>query len=490
MRAFNEVNGEAADPKAEIARLQGLIREAPIDVACVGIGENGHLAFNDPPADFDTNDAKDFGVMRRDGTVKPAFAAISAMTREVGAARLEGEMNVDDGLRAFLFRQPDDSQTIAFWSVSPVDEGKSALTSATPDYAKTLQLELPSRGSRSAFRLTDLCGMRSAVSATNGVLSLAATRFPAYVSGLDGLKADIPARQRGEIKARVPSDDEDMTVIIRVEFDEDDFGIAYQKLLAVLKRDSGRVRVIVWNLGETTKTGVVEVVGARLEGLPQEPFALGPRGSGPAMFDCVLSPADDNAAESALVLTGVFNGKRSSPLYAPLMFERRFLAALERRPLDCNDPKFWRRNDSAHEYSAAWDEKEKAVRFHVKWTKPNGRWFFPVYTLKLPEESLVGARMVSFEVKTEQDKPENSFGCQYLMLVYKDGREARYITYQAPVGTWETRFAEVGEDDDLGAVTAFRLGANPHGSEMTFWLRNIAVLKESEKARRLTLHGN
>lgn len=57
MKAFNEVNGEAEDPKAEIARLQKLLREAPIDVACVGIGENGHLAFNDPPADFDTEDA-------------------------------------------------------------------------------------------------------------------------------------------------------------------------------------------------------------------------------------------------------------------------------------------------------------------------------------------------------------------------------------------------------------------------------------------------
>jgi glucosamine-6-phosphate deaminase len=57
MKAFNEVNGEAEDPKAEIARLQKLLREAPIDVACVGIGENGHLAFNDPPADFNTEDA-------------------------------------------------------------------------------------------------------------------------------------------------------------------------------------------------------------------------------------------------------------------------------------------------------------------------------------------------------------------------------------------------------------------------------------------------
>ena len=53
LRAFNEVNGEAPDPDAEIARLEKLLRVAPIDVACVGIGENGHLAFNDPPADID-----------------------------------------------------------------------------------------------------------------------------------------------------------------------------------------------------------------------------------------------------------------------------------------------------------------------------------------------------------------------------------------------------------------------------------------------------
>lgn len=57
MKVFNEVNGEADDPAREIDRLEALIREAPIDVACVGIGENGHLAFNDPPADFDAGRA-------------------------------------------------------------------------------------------------------------------------------------------------------------------------------------------------------------------------------------------------------------------------------------------------------------------------------------------------------------------------------------------------------------------------------------------------
>ena len=57
MKAFHEVNGNASDTAAECARLETLVREAPIDLACIGIGENGHIAFNDPPADFDTNAA-------------------------------------------------------------------------------------------------------------------------------------------------------------------------------------------------------------------------------------------------------------------------------------------------------------------------------------------------------------------------------------------------------------------------------------------------
>ena len=53
LKASYLVNGEN-DPESECKRLNGIIAEHPIDVALVGIGENGHLAFNDPPADFDT----------------------------------------------------------------------------------------------------------------------------------------------------------------------------------------------------------------------------------------------------------------------------------------------------------------------------------------------------------------------------------------------------------------------------------------------------
>lgn len=66
--AFHFVNGDAADPVAECFRVGELIQLHPIDVAFVGIGENGHLAFNDPPADFETG--KPYVVVSLDETCR------------------------------------------------------------------------------------------------------------------------------------------------------------------------------------------------------------------------------------------------------------------------------------------------------------------------------------------------------------------------------------------------------------------------------------
>ncbi|MBX9679403.1 MAG: glucosamine-6-phosphate deaminase [Gemmataceae bacterium] len=54
-KAFHYLSAET-DPAAECSRLGEIIRLHPIDVAFIGIGENGHLAFNDPPADFQTEE--------------------------------------------------------------------------------------------------------------------------------------------------------------------------------------------------------------------------------------------------------------------------------------------------------------------------------------------------------------------------------------------------------------------------------------------------
>lgn len=57
---FHFIEGDAPDPQAEAERYARLLKENPIDLGFVGIGENGHIAFNDPPvADFaDPQDVK------------------------------------------------------------------------------------------------------------------------------------------------------------------------------------------------------------------------------------------------------------------------------------------------------------------------------------------------------------------------------------------------------------------------------------------------
>ena len=56
-KVFHFVEGDAPDAEAECERYAQLLRENPLDIGLIGIGENGHVAFNDPPvADF--NDPK------------------------------------------------------------------------------------------------------------------------------------------------------------------------------------------------------------------------------------------------------------------------------------------------------------------------------------------------------------------------------------------------------------------------------------------------
>jgi glucosamine-6-phosphate deaminase len=53
---YHLLDGDAVDPSAVVREASRQLASAPIDIAFLGIGENGHIAFNDPPADFDTEE--------------------------------------------------------------------------------------------------------------------------------------------------------------------------------------------------------------------------------------------------------------------------------------------------------------------------------------------------------------------------------------------------------------------------------------------------
>lgn len=55
-RAFHGIDGNATSLATEMRRYHALLAADPPSLCVMGIGENGHLAFNDPPADFDTSE--------------------------------------------------------------------------------------------------------------------------------------------------------------------------------------------------------------------------------------------------------------------------------------------------------------------------------------------------------------------------------------------------------------------------------------------------
>jgi glucosamine-6-phosphate deaminase len=65
VKEFHYLTGDTGDAEAEAQRYEVLLRASPLDLCCCGIGENGHLAFNDPPfADFE--DPRDVKVVALD----------------------------------------------------------------------------------------------------------------------------------------------------------------------------------------------------------------------------------------------------------------------------------------------------------------------------------------------------------------------------------------------------------------------------------------
>jgi glucosamine-6-phosphate deaminase len=53
---YHLLEGDAADPLEVVQRVGKQLASAPVDIAFLGVGENGHIAFNDPPADFQAED--------------------------------------------------------------------------------------------------------------------------------------------------------------------------------------------------------------------------------------------------------------------------------------------------------------------------------------------------------------------------------------------------------------------------------------------------
>ena len=418
------------------------------------------------------NGNKDWGILRRDGSVKPAFAAFAELNHQVGSAVLLGEVKVAKDVRAFLYGHADGTQTLAYWTRSVIDDeqGVDALV-----YDGVLER---------SFTL-DAAGARR---------QLKATRFPSYLPGLRGLRADVEARKPGCVGRRKPTEREDVSVVIRVDADKRDFALADRKTVAELQAESGigRLSVEIWNFDESVKTGSIACTDYELEGLP-DVINLPPMGCATLSLRARARGGVDAEDVKPLRLTGEFNGKRISAFSMNVRPTYRYMSQCRRATLAAAmDPKNWSyRVCSAEKRSLVYDPDEQALHVRAQFAPELGykqRWFYPELKLQSLGVSLEGAKMIEFEVRGEQDKPENDYRwtCLYFVTAgFPEGENVHKFPqahYEAPGKGWEKRRVSlVGErlPADLDKnVVGIRFGGNPLGSRVDYLIRNIVVYYE------------
>ena len=435
-------------------RMQGVARDFYFILTCIN----------------ERNGTKDWGLTRRDGTVKPAYAALATYMRQLGRARLEGEIKSGGGIRTYLFTQPDGAQTILAWAVSSLDTVAGEINrNHLPDCAKPYVL--PQNG---IHKVVDTCGME-----TSATGSVTLTRFPSYISGFRGLAADVKPVPAGVVGALPVEPDEDRRVVVQVRPNPADFELGNTKSVAEMKEDGGRLLVEVWNLDGAPKKGRLSVAGAQLSGVPSE---LDLPVWGKSAFEARLATSNFTGT---MEVTGTFGGKRISRLVMPYRDYGRLAREAERVTLRTSDVNRWKRNTSASEWSCGFDAAEQAVRFDVSWRPDQvDRWFYPTYDLDLPAESCSNALAVAYEVKAEQEGGENKVDHCHVMVVYSQAsrKKALFIDQRPPTDKWDKRVVSLpldGED-----IVALRFGCGPQSLRLRYWLRNVTLLRARKTDHR------
>lgn len=414
--------------------------------------------------------AKDWGLMRRDYTVKPGYAAYANLTDRLGAAVLEGryETGIPE-IAAYLYRMPDDTQTLIFWSRSEFEtQGTVPGITTQNRFARTFSQKRVSPDAR----LFDLTGMERPLKREKGDAVLVATRFPAYLTGLSGLKAKTIAPVAES--SGVDVSDMDRSIVAKATM-LDSFSIARTKDSIDWEGDSGRMRIELYNFSDMDKRGRLHISGGRFEGVPHE-VAIPPRGK--VEFILRFYPeVDQKSFAGQFELSGEFNGRRISRLHIPVL--ARHLMASDMTSVafrSLMDPINWRASSSG-ELNISYDKQEQAVKFEVKFHPQIDRWIYPEYILQLPQESLKDAAGIAFEVKAEPVGAVKQMLAMFVNDLSNDRSKAVWLQVNPPTAEWQQRIVSFHpEIPNPDKIRMLRIGFNLRENSFTYYLRNFRIL--------------
>jgi len=197
-----------------------------------------------------------------------------------------------------------------------------------------------------------------------------------------------------------------------------------------------------------------------------------------------LIPPDQQ--DSKISFSGSFNGKPISNLV-----------------MHCKRTKYWRHvplrgTRSAKNWTAscggtmtiADDHAENAIRFNARIPNPKNRWIYPIYQLKLPNESLKGAYAIEFEIKLAADTPPPSF----TIVQLSSHGYRHHLKYTPEIGKWQKCLIRINGVRSIEAakkiiqpesIDKFMIGLSPKAEKTTYWIRNIRLVYAPAEGKKI-----
>jgi len=398
------------------------------------------------------NGKKDWGIMRRDGTMKPAAAALGLLLKEVGDGALAGEIETTNPkVRAFRFDMPDGGVKIAYWRRTEIDDGKDVVK--LWPWSNTEE--------------------KASIALDNGSsFEIVAKRHAAYAQLPASAPVKTAPREIGRIGAE-PRAGEDLSVVIRADFDKEAYVLGGNKSTLDMKGNSIDLTLEAWNLGDAEKRGRIVFNGrGKVFGLPESDVAISPLCK--ATFRLRYEIAGET--DPLIAFAGEFGGLKTTPFVVPVFSEAKYFAECDEVKCAAGDVGRWTLNSSASSKDCAWDASEGAVRFSFRWgIERKDLWFFPRYELDLQRESMDEAMLLAFRVKSRQDKVENDYKSARIYFKGKGG--SRQYMCSAPTHDWETKYIEISDDARKMGVTSIEFGGHPKGHTVDFWIKDIRIFK-------------
>ncbi len=411
--------------------------------------------------------SKDWGLLRRDYSAKPALAAFANMASRLAPAEYQGTYDPAPGTRGFLFRQPDGKQMLVLWRESRLDTipGENTVL-----YQHDAGMKITIPQTEGKFTLNDCFGSPARVESRDGMLSLRVSRLPCYLGGLSGLSPQKIAPQHAV--AEVTEKKLERSIVFRI-IQSSDFTLAGTRLHTLLSGNSGKLTLQIYNFSNETKSGSLHFTGGKVS--PQIDTVTIPAGE-MIEFPLTLSVMK---YKTDFRIDGIFDGKPTTPAVMPVICIE---GAFQSIPLPgTKRAENWRINSSGTMHITD-DVAEQAVCFRTQFPTSH-HWAYPEYILAQPEESLKNAAGLSFEIKVDAANAKEGYTDSVIFLSGGLGKEnssgSIKLPYTAPrSGEWQTirLFFTGGEDIHLENVRMIRIGLNPKLQQAEFKLRNIQVL--------------